>query len=356
MRTLRALRTRIDRYADEIDSRNRRNFVLFSSGAMPLAGIIFAVSLFFPQYRQLAVLHGFLFLYCCVLFFLSRFCQQNSVPHIRLILYLALMPLLLGAISLGTWLDPAKPAVSIMLFLCILPLFLIDHPLRIVLYQLCFAALFVLFSFLFKPAAVFAADMLYLPIYLSFGIGANLFSLIDRVESAENFVRIQQESQHDALTNLLNRRCGAERTKALLQAQVHGALAILDVDDFKQFNDRCGHHTGDEVLCAVAHAVQTVFRSGDVVWRMGGDEFAVFAVNLLDADTCRRRFAALMETLSHTQVAGAGTLPVSISVGCTLCTAQRPDFEELCKTSDAALYAAKKAGKGRVIVSGAPET
>ena len=78
-----------------------------------------------------------------------------------------------------------------MIFLCILPLFIIDKPWHIIAYQLFFATVFVVCSRVFKSTAVFLEDIFYLPIYLALGIGANLFSLIDKVESAENFVRIR---------------------------------------------------------------------------------------------------------------------------------------------------------------------
>ena len=350
MNILHELSARVDACAAEIDRRNRRNLVQFSNGALLISGAVFAVSLFLPAYRGLALPHAMLLLYSAGLFFFARYCQQRQLRHIRLAIYLALAPLLLAGVLLGTRFDPGKPAVSIIIFICVLPLFVIDRPARIILYQLGAAALFVVCARLFKPGAVFAADMLYLPIYLALGVGANVFTLIDRVESAENYVLICHESEHDSLTDLLNRRSGEDAVKKLFKAQVHGTLAIIDIDNFKGCNDVWGHQTGDRVLQEVSAAILSVFRSSDVVWRMGGDEFAVYAVNLLDADTCRRRFDALARRLRCLRVPGPGELEVQVSVGCTLCRGQHLSFDELYKNSDAALYQAKNSGKDKVVV------
>ena len=344
------LAERIDRCSEEVDFRNRRNLVIFSNGALAVSSIILLASLIWPYYRPLLLTHGMLFLYSAVLFFFSRFCQQKQLRHIRLAMYLAFAPIMAAGVLLGSYYDPSRAAVSIMIFLCILPLFIIDKPWHIIAYQLFFATVFVVCSRVFKSTAVFLEDIFYLPIYLALGIGANLFSLIDKVESAENFVRIRHESEHDPLTELLNRKSGEEKMKSLFSAQVHGTFAIIDIDDFKQINDRLGHQAGDAALRSVSDGIRRVFRASDVLWRMGGDEFAIYAVNMLDADTCRKRFEALTRQLAETEIPPYGRMELHVSIGCTICAGEHLDFETIYQRSDAALYEAKSAGKGTIVV------
>lgn len=351
MNALHNLSVRVDSCPAEIDSRNRKNLMLFSDGALLIAAAAFTASLLCPPYRGLILQHGFLVLYAAVLFFFARYCRRKKASHIRLLMYLSFAPLMLCAVLMGTVFDPGKPAITILIFLCILPLFIIDRPWRIIFYQLGFAALFVLCSFLSKPPEVFQADVLYLPIYLSLCIAANVFSLIDKVESAENYAQLRRKSERDVLTELLNRKSGEEKVQTLLRAQVHGAFAILDVDDFKLFNDQYGHQAGDDALCEVSRALQSVFRTSDVIWRLGGDEFAVYAVNLLDPDICRRRVEALMEKLESTTVPPFDCLSIRVSVGCTICRDGAPSFDEIYRSSDEALYEAKNAGKGRLVIT-----
>ena len=200
-----------------------------------------------------------------------------------MIMYLCFAPILCMAILLGSFLDPQRPAITIIILLCILPLFIIDKPRNNILYQLFFAGLFVLCSYLAKTENVFQEDMRYFPIYIAYVLGGNYFALADKIESAENYVLVRKEAQHDSLTELLNRKSGEEQVKCFLAENVHGIFSVLDIDNFKMFNDKYGHQVGDDVLCEVAKVMRSVFRTGDVMWRLGGDEFAVYAVNMLDA-------------------------------------------------------------------------
>ncbi len=351
MKMLHKFDTRIDKCAAEIDKRNRRNFCMLANGAMLFSVFIFLITIILPYYRPLLFSHAFLVLYSVLLFFLSRWCQQKNTKRIRPVMYLAFAPILIAGVLMGTCLDPANPAVSIIIYICILPLFIMDKPWRILLYQLFFAAVFVLFSRYFKTQEVFLSDVRYLPIYLGLGMATNVFSLMERVESAENYVRIQHESEKDMLTGLFNRKSGEEKVRDLFKAKVPGTFAILDIDDFKAINDQYGHQTGDEVLRKVSAALNSTFRSTDVIWRLGGDEFSVFAISMVDEDTCQQRFRELNLRLQEIRTAPASSRRISVSVGCTICMNETPVFEDVYHTSDVALYKAKKSGKGRLIIS-----
>ena len=351
MKTLYRLSHQIDEFAEEIDERNRKSFVSFSTGALLLSAIVFLATIFIPLYRPLLLSHGFMLLYSSVLFFLSRWCQQSRIRKIRLCMYLALTPLLAGAVLVGTYFDPKKPAIAIFIYLCIFPLFIIDKPWHIIAYQIFFCLFFILMSYFSKSPELFQDNIQYLPIYLSLDILANIFTLIDRTESAKNYVLLQHESERDSLTQLLNRRSGEERLYALFRSQVHGTFAIIDIDDFKHFNDRYGHQIGDEVLSGLSQAMISVFRASDVTWRLGGDEFAIFAANMLDADTCLRRFTVFQKRVSEIKLPDQVKEPISVSIGCTLCLSEHLDFNEVYSSSDAALYKAKKMGRGKTVIS-----
>lgn len=343
---------RIEKCATEVDKRNRRNFYMLSNDALMFSVLVFAATIFLPDYRPLLFSHGFLVLYSGLLFFLSRWCQQKSTKHIRLIMYLAFVPILLAAVLMGSSLDPAKPAVSIIIYICILPLFIIDKPWRILLYQMIFAVTFILFSRHFKTPDLFFDDIRYLPIYLGLGMSMNVFSLVERVESAENYMRIQRESERDALTGLYNRKSGEEKVKEFFRAKVHGTFSILDIDNFKAINDRYGHQTGDDVLREVSAALISTFRSSDVIWRLGGDEFSVFAISMVDQDTCRQRFEDLNLRLSKINETLEIKEEITVSIGCTICIGETLLFEDIYHSSDEALYKVKKSGKGRMVFGG----
>jgi diguanylate cyclase (GGDEF)-like protein len=163
---------------------------------------------------------------------------------------------------------------------------------------------------------------------------------------------LQRLAETDPLTWLFNRRHFDRRLEAetnrALRAEHLLALLMLDVDRFKQYNDRYGHAVGDQVLMAVAAAVKQAVRLYDVPTRFGGDEFAVI---LPDADTdaatrvANRIIEKAAEATLPPELAAAGER-LQLSIG--IATFPRPagDAAQLVETADAAMYRAKQSGGG----------
>jgi len=350
MNILNSLANRINLCSEEVDNRNRSNLILFSKGALLLATIIICLGLILPYYRWLLLPHSILFIYTALLFFLAKYCQKNKIKHIRAIQYLLFTPLLIGGVLSSSVLDPTQQGITIILFICILPLFIIDNPWRIISYQLLFAGLFVIFAYYFKPYEVFLSDMLYLPIYMAYIIGVNIFVLMEKVSGVENYLLVCKAAEQDTLTELYNRASGELKVKQLLQKNISGSFAILDIDNFKSINDKYGHQLGDEVICKVAQVMHSVFRSTDILWRLGGDEFAIYALDITNPEICQQRFTKLMKLLENLYFPQVGAIRVGISIGCTICKSSNLEFSQLYKSSDEALYESKNNGKGQLIL------
>ena len=348
---LNELARQVDQCKEEIDNRNRNNLYAFSTGAWIISAAIMVASLVLPEYQNLLISHGVLFIYICIMFVIARYCKKKRIARIRSVMYLLMAPLMLSAVVVGTIADPQKPAITILIFLCIIPLFIIDKPWHIILYQLFFGGLFVFCGYLWKDPQVYKNDMFYFPIYFAYIVGANAFILIDKIGSARNFTLVRHESAHDSLTELLNRKSGEKKVRELLKAQVHGTFAIVDLDNFKDINDRYGHQAGDEVLRQAAEAMKSVFRTSDVIWRLGGDEFAIYAVSMLDHEAYQKRFSALLQKMMEISVPSCGIIRVQVSAGCTICLSEEMNFEKIYKSSDDALYEAKNSGKGKIVFS-----
>jgi len=125
---------------------------------------------------------------------------------------------------------------------------------------------------------------------------------------------------------------------------------MLDVDHFKRVNDRYGHHVGDQVLRTLAERCKSALRSGDVLGRYGGEEFAI----LLPGTSQQNAATALAERIRR-KVAedpidtDAGAVKVTVSVGVAEMDEAMSHPEDLFKRADAALYEAKQAGRNRVV-------
>jgi diguanylate cyclase (GGDEF)-like protein len=171
------------------------------------------------------------------------------------------------------------------------------------------------------------------------------------IENARRFREARQLADLDALTNLHNRRYFHE-TLAREVARAHRyrrslTLVILDLDDFKEINDRVGHLGGDGVLAEAADRVRSVVRSADVPCRVGGDEFAVIAPEM-GLEQARLLVGRIQRAVSERPIGPAGQVRLSAGVAELY---PEDDAISLFERADGQLYAAKQAGKGGMSVA-----
>jgi diguanylate cyclase (GGDEF)-like protein len=166
---------------------------------------------------------------------------------------------------------------------------------------------------------------------------------------------VERQALVDSLTGLANRRSLEETLRAELaragRFNDEVCLVLADLDDFKQVNDRFGHPVGDEVLKEFAQALRKTVRESDVAARWGGEEFALVLPGTDAAGGAR--LAERARTIIESQVVQApdGTkLNVTASFG-VASFPEAHELGELVAAADSALYAAKREGKNRVVVS-----
>lgn len=162
-------------------------------------------------------------------------------------------------------------------------------------------------------------------------------------ESAVLLLLERGNARRDFLTGLLNRRAFNESAEMefarVRRDRAPLSLILMDIDDFKQINDRMGHEAGDGELCALAAAVTSAVRSSDVVARFGGDEFVVlcpFATEHVAVDVVRRIRAQFREM----------SIGLSVSFGVVSSPADSCEVDTLLRAADGLMYEAKRHGKG----------
>jgi diguanylate cyclase (GGDEF)-like protein len=163
-------------------------------------------------------------------------------------------------------------------------------------------------------------------------------------QTARMSIDEQHKALHDPLTGLPNRKFLLRTlSDAVDRSDAEPfALALLDLDRFKEVNDTLGHHVGDRLLELVATRIQGILRPGDVVARLGGDEFALFLPNLHDvrtaADVAGRVRDSLVEPFHLEDV----LLELEASIGIAVYPVHGEDVEQLLRRADVAMYLAKE--------------
>ncbi|MBN1770448.1 MAG: sensor domain-containing diguanylate cyclase [Deltaproteobacteria bacterium] len=184
---------------------------------------------------------------------------------------------------------------------------------------------------------------------------SNLVTLA--IDRARLYERMRRLAELDGLTGLLNRRIYDEQLGRLLDESVRRgeplSLVLLDLDNFKPINDRCGHPVGDDVLREVGRVLRSGLRAGDLSVRYGGDEFAVVLARTRTADALRvaQKLCRRVRAIRLSRVPG---LRVSVSAGVACSVQGFVEPEALTAAADAALYRAKRDGRDRAATASGP--
>lgn len=167
---------------------------------------------------------------------------------------------------------------------------------------------------------------------------------------------VQRQASVDDLTGVLNRRAGLARIRTLgaEDTEEGSGLLLVDLDHFKDVNDRFGHLAGDEVLRSVGALCRKVFRPEDVVCRYGGEEILVFLTGLdeIAVTAAAERLRAAVAAATFPELPGDVELRVTASIGVRWWRGAvgGEELRSLVAEADAALYAAKAGGRDRVVV------
>ncbi|MQY50520.1 EAL domain-containing protein [Rhodocyclus tenuis] len=177
-----------------------------------------------------------------------------------------------------------------------------------------------------------------------------LFSDITPIKEHER--QLEYIAHYDALTRLPNRMLLADRLQqAMAQSQRRGqsiALVYLDLDGFKEINDRHGHQAGDRVLVTVASRMKQALREGDTLARLGGDEFVAVLLDLADVPASVHMLNRLLTAAAQPMQFGQLNLQVSASLGVSFYPqGAEVDADQLLRQADQAMYQAKLAGRNR---------
>ncbi|MCL4417585.1 MAG: GGDEF domain-containing protein, partial [Actinobacteria bacterium] len=160
---------------------------------------------------------------------------------------------------------------------------------------------------------------------------------------------IEKLAYNDPLTNLPNRILFNERLKfTMANAARHNkkfAFILIDLDKFKETNDKYGHKTGDELLVFVGKRIENMLRKNDTIARFGGDEFLLLLTEINDREDAATVAEKILGTFKDQFILGGYKLGVGISMGISLYPDDGIDSDTLFRKADTALYQVKESGR-----------
>lgn len=183
-----------------------------------------------------------------------------------------------------------------------------------------------------------------------------LICVEDVTERAQRHEDLERRATLDMLTGCLNRAAVMSGLEAELSRSDGAAFAavFIDVDDFKTVNDRLGHAAGDEVLITLVNRLSSTVREGDLIGRVGGDEFLVVCPNVGGPDEALRIGQRLVEAMRGQVTIGNAKIEVRSSVGVAVAHPNQTTAAELVTRADVAMYDAKRRRTGLALHNESP--
>ncbi len=334
----------IDKYKSALQDRNAKALRI-----MGVIDVILAVSLLtLSQFSKMETFPGFyIFLMAMgVITYLMGKYMKKLMRFSTFIFYLIVEIYLVAGMYISVFLRKDSFSITFIVLLCTTLLVIVDKPFKVFAFILLNLAAFIVIDMNVKTGYVLEMDLYYTT---AFGIMAtvlNLFTLQEHISSIEAIGRLEEyskkvelKSRIDQLTGILNRGYGEESMRNHIEAKDYGMFYIIDADKFKRINDTFGHAVGDKALETIAEGLQKSFRKNDIITRMGGDEFAVFAPGITtdkEGDACIVRLRKYLSDNKLPEMMGES---IRISVGQTLYNEENPlSFEEIYTKTDAKMY------------------
>ena len=335
---------RLSEYKADFERENYRSlkFVLLTGITVSIMSLLFQLA--HNSTTELGNLLGFLaVLVFSAAMFLSYNREVRANPTAALYIWISL--LLFCSIIFGTSFSQNSETFVFIILLLVLPLLIFDAWGRIIIYVGINVAIFLFMDFLTKNETLFEKDLLHTIIAALITIILSRRFVSDNLIKLETSNNAETKAEHDGLTGIYNRRGGEQLIREHLANGVPGSFLIVDVDDFKFVNDHYGHAKGDEILKTVASTLSKHFRESDVVMRMGGDEFIIYAIGMADIRHVENKLISLCEDMRKIVLDEKTGTHISVSIGCAVNLGSYTDYDALSAAADKLLYLTKSEGK-----------
>ena len=283
--------------------------------------------------------------------FFQRYFQKHVINlEIRGIVGIFSFAVMLLFIFLDTVAYPFAAQVFVAICLVIAPIIFIIPAVEMFLAQSVFLTIFMVLVTQYKEPAIASGDIFSAVLGYTVGIAAYFLVARIRMHDYNQKIAYKISSEIDGLTQIENRATCKKKIDAYLKQKEDDracAMIVLDVDCFKQINDKLGHEKGDEVLYSVAQKLKQAFRSDDIIGRFGGDEFIVFMKDMKDDSVLEEKCNCFNQQITDLL---DGKFGITCSMGVCYLDNGTSALETMFHVADSALYEAKTFHKGNYVI------
>ena len=318
--------------------------------ALLIAGIITLIPLIISIFRSsmFVAFPGYLVAFLASVLLLIIFKSKKMLKYALIGAYLLMLIAYSLVLFLSVFIYNEYPAATPLIYFALITLLFIDYPLRINLLITFFYIVHTVLSFIFKGSTLGLVDSLNAFISLTLGILFGRLFLRSRLDTFEVRAQLIIEKETDVLTGLQNRRKLFETINRCEDNSTACpcALMMIDIDNFKVFNDRFGHRVGDEYLKQFGQFLVNYQKDNNIFfYRYGGEEFVAMVYHL-----SKEKILELAELVrQQTMEIPVNGEPITISIGVVFCDQHvHGHHETIISQADAALYRAKAHGRNRV--------
>lgn len=286
-----------------------------------------------------------------VLYFLTGIIAKKFPVMVMPFVYCFVITCQAFGIIIGIFKQSELPAITFMVLQFVMPILFVDRPWRMTLLYVICAVVFIDFDYCVKPVEIFYLDVTNLTAFFLLANICSRYFINLKIKGQKMVKTVENERDTDSVTGVLTKAAFLREIERLLSIDSSkGVFLMIDIDDFKHFNDEYGHDTGDKVLRVLGECMRDSFRQSDLLGRFGGDEFFIFIPSTNDTDVALYRAKTMQVRLENGFSLPGVNTPVTLSVGISNCRGLGETYDSLFKRADEAIYEAKDQGKNTIVV------
>lgn len=333
-------------YKHDIFEQNKKTYPVFLWTNFILSCFFLLTLKSLGEYFWMNVISILIVGYSLIILLVFSFLYKKIRTNLCLgILYLLMIPIYVLSLLRGSTCIGNNPGYSFMIYILVLPNFMLDKPARNILFQIPFVFSYVLLCFFNKERSLFLSDTIHITEAFVASTCLILFSSRIRFDNLKNYITVREQSEHNDVTGLKNKHALNNDYKNYFFKNI--IVCMIDIDDFKFFNDMYGHQVGDEVLKSFGDILIQNFGK-DSCYSYGGDEFLIIS-NERDSLDFKKKIQTAKKQMNAIELEKSVLIRPNFSVGFTYGKpTSLEEFMDMISKADFLLYESKSNGKDRI--------